>query len=263
MPYRTVGIQAVADDASPKLGGDLDVNGHKITSAENGDVQLAPHGTGAIVALPGGNARGECAVDLGRVRAVDTDVASGDYATIGGGRANTVSGINSVVAGGYENDATGASCGVGGGRGAKAQANYAWAMGFSLSAQASYARATGRQAIARLEGEDAWSGVGSSYGVQRSWFQQHGEVTYNGGTPQEITSPEKLTLESGYTYFIRTRVLVSCDPSNNLAVAATYETLVANDGGSIVVFDGPTQICSMGSGANINVNVDTYDDEAL
>jgi len=259
MPYRTVGIQAVVDDAEPQLGGDLDVNGKKITSASNADVTIEPHGTGALLAKSGGNARGDCAVDLGRARAADTDVASGDYATIGGGRSNTVSGANSVIAGGYENDATGASCGVGGGRGAKAQANYAWAMGFSLAAQASYARATGNKAVARLEGEDAWSGVGDTYDVQRSWFQQHGEVVYNSGTPQEITAPERLVFENGYTYFVRTRVVIG---TVNNAYLADYETLVRYTGGSLVVVDSHS-VRTAGDGAGVSLNVDTTTHKAL
>ncbi len=39
----------VSEDTTPQLGGDLDVNGNKITSAANGDVTIDPDGTGAIV----------------------------------------------------------------------------------------------------------------------------------------------------------------------------------------------------------------------
>ena len=38
----------LVEDMTPKLGGDLDVNGNKITSLSNGDVTLAPHGTGNV-----------------------------------------------------------------------------------------------------------------------------------------------------------------------------------------------------------------------
>lgn len=37
------------DDTSPQLGGNLDVNGNKITSASNGDVEIEPNGTGDII----------------------------------------------------------------------------------------------------------------------------------------------------------------------------------------------------------------------
>lgn len=41
-------INEVSLDTSPQLGGNLDVNGHTITSASNGDVIITPNGTGHI-----------------------------------------------------------------------------------------------------------------------------------------------------------------------------------------------------------------------
>ncbi|MEK9639058.1 MAG: hypothetical protein VW126_05370, partial [Pelagibacteraceae bacterium] len=45
----TTGISNVVDDSAPQLGGDLDVNGNKITSASDGDVEIEPNGTGDII----------------------------------------------------------------------------------------------------------------------------------------------------------------------------------------------------------------------
>lgn len=45
----TDAFASLAGDTSPQLGGDLDVNGNKITSSSNGDVTIDPAGTGAIV----------------------------------------------------------------------------------------------------------------------------------------------------------------------------------------------------------------------
>ena len=42
------GLQNVVEDTTPQLGGALDVNGKDITSASNGDVNLAPNGTGVV-----------------------------------------------------------------------------------------------------------------------------------------------------------------------------------------------------------------------
>jgi hypothetical protein len=42
------GITDVVNDTSPQLGGDLDVNGFKLTSTSNGFISLIPNGTGAI-----------------------------------------------------------------------------------------------------------------------------------------------------------------------------------------------------------------------
>ena len=46
----------VVQDIAPKLGGDLDVNGKKLISAANGDIVVAPNGTGNIVLVPTGTA---------------------------------------------------------------------------------------------------------------------------------------------------------------------------------------------------------------
>jgi len=44
----TSGITDVVEDTTPQLGGDLDVNGYKITSASNANVVIEPNGTGDI-----------------------------------------------------------------------------------------------------------------------------------------------------------------------------------------------------------------------
>ena len=42
-------LSNVVDDTSPQLGGNLDVNSNSIVSASNGNIPLAPNGTGEIV----------------------------------------------------------------------------------------------------------------------------------------------------------------------------------------------------------------------
>lgn len=42
-------IEAVSDDLTPSLGGDLDVAGNSIVSSANGDVTIAPNGTGIVI----------------------------------------------------------------------------------------------------------------------------------------------------------------------------------------------------------------------
>lgn len=59
----------VVDDTTPQLGGDLDVNGNSIISAaaSNGDIELAPDGTGNIkVTMASSNAIATDADDTGR-----------------------------------------------------------------------------------------------------------------------------------------------------------------------------------------------------
>ncbi len=43
------GLASLAGDSTPQLGGDLDVNGNKITSASNANVEIEPNGTGNIL----------------------------------------------------------------------------------------------------------------------------------------------------------------------------------------------------------------------
>lgn len=43
------GIGSLADDASPQLGGNLDVSNYSIISVSNQNVNITPHGTGAVV----------------------------------------------------------------------------------------------------------------------------------------------------------------------------------------------------------------------
>ena len=42
-------VPDVVDDTTPQLGGDLDVNGRKIVSVSDGDIEIEPHGDGDIV----------------------------------------------------------------------------------------------------------------------------------------------------------------------------------------------------------------------
>ena len=46
-------MEKVEDDATPKLGGPLDVNGKTIVSISNGNITLTPDGTGKVVITKG------------------------------------------------------------------------------------------------------------------------------------------------------------------------------------------------------------------
>lgn len=46
------GISNVVEDLTPQLGGALDVNGKDITSASNGNINIAPNGSGNIALVP-------------------------------------------------------------------------------------------------------------------------------------------------------------------------------------------------------------------
>ena len=41
-------LMEVANDTTPQLGGDLDVNGNGLVSTSNGNIALTPNGTGVV-----------------------------------------------------------------------------------------------------------------------------------------------------------------------------------------------------------------------
>lgn len=84
------------------------------TGEDNVDVILSPVGNGAFYVGPpadgttvGGNARGDCSVDLQRVRWGANQVVSGQLSFCGGGVANTNNGYIGVCAGGWANQING------------------------------------------------------------------------------------------------------------------------------------------------------------
>ena len=69
----------VADDTTPQLGGDLDVNGNKIVSASNGDIIIDPHGTGKIVLQADEiRTRGTGSVGVGIIKLYEGDILDDD-----------------------------------------------------------------------------------------------------------------------------------------------------------------------------------------
>ena len=56
-------ISNVADDSTPQLGGDLDVNGNDIVSVSNGNINLLPNGTGKVIIDGNGTSGGVTVTD--------------------------------------------------------------------------------------------------------------------------------------------------------------------------------------------------------
>jgi len=87
-----------------------------------GAVYVQPALTGALQAqattstTAGGNARGSYAVDWQTIRSAASQVASGTYATLGGGINNTVGGFGAIIAGGGVNTASATYAAIGGGQ---------------------------------------------------------------------------------------------------------------------------------------------------
>lgn len=95
----------------------------------NGDLAIVAKGSGATLAqtpngsATGGAKRGEYSTDWQKSRGSASQVASGSYAVLCGGRLNTASGQESGVGGGQSNTASGAQSFVGGGISNTASAN--------------------------------------------------------------------------------------------------------------------------------------------
>ena len=107
----------VVDDTSPQLGGDLDVNGNKIVSTSNGNIELEPNGTGDVildtdqVTIGGGSEVGQIssngAYDLKLVTNSNTN--SGNITITDAANGNitaTPNGTGTVVVGGNTNPGT-------------------------------------------------------------------------------------------------------------------------------------------------------------
>ncbi len=99
--------------ASPNNTRPVDALTATDASYSNLDVALAAKGTGATLAqvpdgtATGGNKRGEYATDFQKSRWLGTEAATGDYASILGGRYNSASGFASSIIGGQYNISSG------------------------------------------------------------------------------------------------------------------------------------------------------------
>jgi hypothetical protein len=88
----------------------------------NYGLALTPNGTGSFSTCApdgtttGGNARGQYAVDLQLSRAAASQVAGGNYSTIGGGDSNIASSVYAMIGGGYSNNSSGQYAAIAGGR---------------------------------------------------------------------------------------------------------------------------------------------------
>ena len=77
------GIASLAADTSPQLGGDLDVDGNKITSSGNGDIVIDPAGTGGIL-LKSDNIKleGSGTVTMSSLKFYEATALDGNYVAL-------------------------------------------------------------------------------------------------------------------------------------------------------------------------------------
>ncbi len=248
MPYRAGGgIESVVEDATPQLGGDLDLNGHRIA-----DQAGSP------------DARGPGAQDLQLDRLNGADVASGDQAVIGGGKYNEASGSQATVPGGYSNLATGfrsfAACrgarasgqyavamgnnpvasggsAVAMGYEAKASGDSAVAMGYGAEATALASFAEGRASKARLRGAHAhaagsWDEAGD---CQLGRYVLSGRTTDADWTELFLDGASaRLTIPEGYVFGVTVKITGAREDAAEVA-RYTFEGIVENLGGTVAV----------------------------
>ncbi len=191
-----------------------------------------------------GNARGASAVDLQTSRAAASQVASAQFASIGGGTGNTASATGAVVSGGSTNLADG---------------TYSWAPG-GLHANARGQYGKGVVAAGRFA---------SNGDAQRGYYVQRRQTTDN--TPSRITADggaagtsNTLNLPPFGAYIGRLRVIAKAAGSTD---AAAWEVLVGavrgNSASTTTVFLGgsgamvPTGSSGLGAAWRLAIGADT------
>ena len=70
-----LGMADIVDDTTPQLGGDLDVNGNSIVSVSDGNIELAPDGTGEVV-IGSGTAAGDITTSGTQDLVLDTNAGT-------------------------------------------------------------------------------------------------------------------------------------------------------------------------------------------
>jgi hypothetical protein len=158
----------------------------------------------------GGNQRGLHAVDLQSARSAATQVASGNYSVIGGGRENTASGVAATVGGGRGNTASGAYATVGGGRNNTASGQYsaipggynlrvgARSFGFSGQTSAAQTDLSANSNIAAFVDVDLW--LYSRDRTQASQLRFYEAQAHGSGAEYvAFQAPNTLTTSTTYT----------------------------------------------------------------
>ena len=150
-------------------------------TAERTGFVIVRTATPNIVGDIAGNVRGASAVDLQLTRALATQVASGDYATIGGGSNNTASGSYATVVGGVGGVASGLFATVFGGINCQATGNYAMTGGgINNLASGLYSFAGGTGCTAAGQGSFA-------FGTSVTTGANNGVMIFSDSTPAVFT----------------------------------------------------------------------------
>jgi hypothetical protein len=225
-------------------------------AATNVNAAIVPKGTGGVLAdVPdgsstGGNSRGIYAVDLQGIRTNASDVASGDYSTIPGGRRCTASGTYSFATG-FRGVASGNGSVAFGGSGAfsvgaTASGTNSFAMGPGATASGVNSWAYGAGFTATAENSIGFLASSDKYGEFAGGgfsFMRLKKTAIVGAGATELFldgASLKATIGSGEKWVVEiaclAEVSVVGDGTGGLAVddtfAATYRCVIANKAGT-------------------------------
>ena len=239
---------------------------------------LMPKGNGAITAqvpdgtVTGGNARGPYAVDLQMLRNANTQVASGTYSTVTGGRGNTASGTYSTVAGGWVNTASATSSTVAGGYGNTASGQNSTVAGGEVNtASATNSTVAGGYVNTASGHTSTVAGGWNNTASGDKSFVGGGHINVAQGSQSSVINGQECTatatagcIISGYknvSYFPYQVVLGSSNAEGSVAQATSF-VLAANKTGtsSFLLKGGDTRVEGGGInwsplGTNRNVRV--------
>lgn len=184
------------------------------------DVALVAKGNGATLAqipnsaITGGNKRGLLATDWQKGRSAASQVASNDYAVIGGGNANTASGSRSTIGGGETNTVSNGWGTIGGGNSNTASGSYAAITGGqSNTASSNYSFVGGGQS--NLAQTNTHAAVCGGSGNTAS-----GQYSFVGGGLSNTASAAESSIGSGRGCTASGSNSVVCGGSNNTAAGA-------------------------------------------
>lgn len=160
----------------------------------NTDAVYSPKGTGALLtSVPdatstGGNKRGTNAVDLQMIRSDATYVASGQYATISGGKENMANAYGAVVGGGNGNSANGNYATISGGFQSivsAAEGTIGGGTGHTMNASATYGTISGGGGSTMTSSSASYATIGG--GWTNSIAGSYGDyATISGGRQNSI-----------------------------------------------------------------------------
>jgi hypothetical protein len=196
----------------------------------------------------GGDPRGLHAVDLQSARSAATQVASGDYSVIGGGRGNTASGWVASVGGGYRNTASGSYATVGGGAINTASGNRATVGGGAINTASGDAATVGGGYRNTASGSYATVGGGRNNAASGDYSAIPGGYNLRVGTRsfgfsgQTSLTQTDLSANSNIAAFVDVDLWLYSRDRTQASQLRFYEAQAHGSGANYVALQAPTSL---------------------